>query len=104
MTPADLLTLDERRDYRIYALDRTLLPGESLQMNFGVEIESSVFQSQGTPPVVRNGSFITHRPRDGSTWLPLVGYQVARELDEPALRKKYALRERPSAGYDLDSR
>lgn len=85
---------DERLDYRIYTLDRALAPGESLQMNFAVDIRTRTFDSRGTAPVVRNGSFITHRPRDGSSWLPLVGYQAARELDDPATREKYGLRKR----------
>ena len=85
---------DKLLDYRIYALERALEPGESLQMRFGVEIETSIFQSYGTPPVVRNGSFLTHRPRDGDHWLPVVGYQAPRELDDPALRRKHGLRAR----------
>ena len=89
------LVADDQLDYRIYALDHALEPGESLQMNFAVDIASRVFRSRGTPPVVGNGSFITHRPRDGDHWLPVVGYQPARELDDPAARKKYGLRERP---------
>lgn len=85
---------DEELGYRIYTLDRGLEPGESLRMHFQVAIESSVFHQRGTPPVVRNGSLITHRPGRGDHWLPLVGYQTARELDKPAVRKKYGLRER----------
>lgn len=88
------LVADDQLDYRIYALDRALEPGESLQMNFAVDIATRVFQSRGTPPVVRNGSVLTHRPRDGDDWLPIVGYQAARELDDPAARRKYGLRER----------
>ncbi|HYK00159.1 MAG TPA: M1 family aminopeptidase [Thermoanaerobaculia bacterium] len=92
--PSLLSVSDEDLDYRIYALERALEPGESLRMQFGVEIESRAFQIQGTPAVVRNGSYITHRPRNGDHWLPLVGYQAPRELNDPAVRKKYGLRER----------
>ena len=92
--PSRPTLIDDHHHYRIYALDRALEPGESLRMHFGVEIESRVFQSQGIPPVVGNGSFITHRPRDGVHWLPLVGYPAPRELDDPAVRKEYGLRER----------
>jgi ABC-2 type transport system permease protein len=92
--PSRLTVGDEDLHYRIYALERALEPGESLRMQFGVEIESRAFQSQGTPAVVRNGSYITHRPRNGDHWLPLVGYQAPRELNDPAVRKEYALRER----------
>jgi ABC-2 type transport system permease protein len=85
---------DDELEYRIYTLARALEPGESLRMHFGVDIETHVFRRQGTPPVVRNGSFLTHRPRNADHWLPLVGYQAARELDPAAARKKYGLRER----------
>ncbi|HYO79159.1 MAG TPA: hypothetical protein VE010_22030, partial [Thermoanaerobaculia bacterium] len=80
--------------YRIYALDRALEPGASLRMHFGVAIETHPFSNYGTPPVAGNGSFITHRPRDGNHWVPLVGYQAARELNDPVVRRTYGLRER----------
>jgi ABC-type transport system involved in multi-copper enzyme maturation permease subunit len=88
------LIADDHLDYRIYSLDRQLEPGESLTMRFAVELETGIFQSYGRPPVVRNGSFLTHRPRDGDHWLPVVGYQAARELNDPGVRRKYGLRER----------
>lgn len=92
---ASRLTLaDDDLDYRIYALERALEPGESLRMHFEVAVRTHAFNNSGTPPVVRNGSFITHRPGRGDHWLPLVGYQAPRELDDPAVRKKYGLRER----------
>ena len=92
--PSRLTVTDEDLDYRIYALDRALEPGESLRMHFGLVIESGAFKNYGIPPVVRNGSVIFHRPGKGDHWLPLVGYQAPRELNDPALRKKYGLRER----------
>ncbi|HEY0142201.1 MAG TPA: M1 family aminopeptidase [Thermoanaerobaculia bacterium] len=92
--PSRLTVSDEDSDYRIYALDRALQPGESLRMHFGLAIETHPFSNYGTPPVVRNGSFLSHRPRNGDHWLPLVGYQAARELDDPFVRKQYGLRER----------
>ena len=92
--PSRLAVTDEDLHYRIYTLDRALEPGESLQMHFQVAIATRIFNNYGTPPVVRNGSVLTHRPRDGDHWLPVVGYQAARELNEPALRKMYGLRER----------
>lgn len=87
--------IDDDRHYRIYALSRALAPGESMQMNFQIAIESSPFGRYGTPPVVENGSLLIHRPKNNDHWLPLIGYQPARELDDPALRKQYKLRERP---------
>lgn len=86
---------DDELGYRIYAFDRALEPGESMRMNFRIDIEPRPFRKYGTPPVTRNGSVIIHRPGRGDHWLPLVGYQAARELNNPVLRKKYGLRERP---------
>ena len=85
---------DDDLGYRIYALERAMDPGESIRMHFAVEVETGIFRKYGKPPVARNGSILIHRPRDGDHWLPLVGYQPARELDDPALRKKFGLRER----------
>jgi ABC-type transport system involved in multi-copper enzyme maturation permease subunit len=93
--PARVALRDDDLGYRIYTLDRGLEPGESLRMDFQVAIEPRLFRSYGSPPVAGNGSILIHRPGRGSTWLPLVGYQAAQELNDPALRKKYGLRERP---------
>ncbi|HEX8411364.1 MAG TPA: M1 family aminopeptidase [Thermoanaerobaculia bacterium] len=92
--PSRLTVNDDDLDYRVYALDRALAPGESLRMHFALTIETQPFSNYGTAPVVRNGSFLTHRPRNGDHWLPLVGYQAPRELNDPVVRKKYGLRER----------
>jgi ABC-type transport system involved in multi-copper enzyme maturation permease subunit len=92
--PSRLAVHDEVLDYRIYALERPLEPGESLRMQFRRAIETQPFSNYGTAPVVRNGSFLSHRPRNGDHWLPLVGYQAPRELNDPVVRKKYGLRER----------
>ncbi|HEX2121409.1 MAG TPA: ABC transporter permease [Thermoanaerobaculia bacterium] len=92
--PSRLTLTDDDLGYRIYTLDRALEPGESLRMHFGIAIETHVFATYGTPPVSRNGSLIMHRPKLGDHWLPLVGYQAARELDSAAVRRKYGLRDR----------
>ncbi len=86
---------DDAMEYRIYALDQALEAGESLRMDFEVGIETNVFSDYVLPPAVRNGSVITHKPRDGQHWLPIIGYQTFRELDSAVLRKKYGLPERP---------
>ena len=92
--PSRLTLGDDERGHRIYALNRGLEPGESMRMEFTAAIASHPFASYGTPPVVRNGSMLTHRPGRGDHWLPLIGYQAPRELDDPSLRKKYGLRAR----------
>lgn len=92
--PSRLTVDDDVLDYRIYALDRPLEPGESLRMDFGVASETDVFKNYGNPPVARNVSVIIHRPGKRDHWLPLVGYQSPRELNDRVVRKKYGLRER----------
>ena len=91
--------IDDELGYRIYALDRTLQPGESLHMDFRVVYEALGFSNQGSNhAVVRNGSWIQHRTgriHDDRQWLPFIGYQTPRELNLPADRRKYGLRERP---------
>jgi hypothetical protein len=90
---------DDDAGYRIYALDRPLQPGESLQMDFRVDSEARGFTNDGhNPPVIGNGSTIVHRPRlngGDQHWLPFVGYRAAGELNDPVARGKYGLRERP---------
>jgi ABC-2 type transport system permease protein len=90
---------DDELGYRIYALDRTLQPGESLRMDFRIAYEALGFSNQGSNhAVVRNGSWIQNRAgriHEDRQWLPFIGYQTPRELDLPADRKKYGLRERP---------
>ena len=85
---------DESLDYRIYALDRALEPGESVRMHFQVAIKPSIFAKYGFPPIVPNGSILMHRPGQANHWIPLVGYQAAREHNNPSVRKKHGLRER----------
>ncbi len=96
--PSRVTLADDDVGYRIYALDRALKPGESLRMNFQVAFEARGFTNHGyNPPVMRNGSNIVHRPRPSGGdqhWLPYVGYRAAGELNDPAARRKYGLRER----------
>jgi ABC-2 type transport system permease protein len=91
---------DDDLGHRIYALDRLLQPGESLQMHFEVEFAPRGFTNAGRDSsVLPNGSWIEHRggqspgPR---RWLPSVGYLTSRELDNPIARKQHGLREKPA--------
>jgi ABC-2 type transport system permease protein len=89
---------DDVRGYRIHALDRPLQPGETLRMEFELRYAKVGFSSNGAnTSVTGNGSWIQHRPdqmHGDRQWLPIVGYHAARELDLPADRKTYGLRER----------
>lgn len=98
--PSRNLLIDDDLGYRIYALERAVQPGESLRMDFQVAYAPRGFRNDGRDPsVVPNGSWIEHRDEQTQRqrhWLPVVGYQPGRELDNVASRKAHGLRERPS--------
>ena len=77
---------DDDHGYRIYALDKALLPRESLRMNFAVRFTPRGFTNEGrNPSVLPNGSWIQHRAEQSHgarQWLPMVGYQTNRERDD----------------------
>jgi ABC-2 type transport system permease protein len=89
---------DADHGYRIYALGKALQPGESVRMNFEVVFAPRGFTNDGrNGSVLPNGSWFQHRPqhRHGPRqWLPLVGYQDTRELDNAAAREKFGLPKR----------
>ncbi|HYR29967.1 MAG TPA: ABC transporter permease, partial [Thermoanaerobaculia bacterium] len=98
--PSRLALSDDAFGYRIYDLGRALQPGESLQMNFTVVHAPKGFTNAGaSPAVVANGSWIQHRAEQSHSsrqWLPFVGYQDNRELDNAAMRNMHGLPERPA--------
>lgn len=90
--PARAAVVDDDLGYRIYTLDRALQPGESLHMNFQVDVASRGFMNGGdNPGVMRNGSSLSHRPGHGLHHLPLIGYHPGRELNDRGLRAKHGL-------------
>ncbi|HEX6037640.1 M1 family aminopeptidase [Longimicrobium sp.] len=93
--PARRVLDDPRVQYRIYALERPLAPGDSLRLRFDVAFRPRGFPNSGiSTAVVRNGSYF------GRGWLPFVGYQPALELDDARARREHGLapRRRPAPG------
>ena len=81
---------DGETGYRIFALERALQPGDSLQLTFYLTFRPRGFRSGGTQTsVVANGSYFDRR------FLPFVGYQPALELAEEEARQRFGLGPRP---------
>ena len=89
--PARNVLSDEEFDHRIYALERPLRPGDSLQLGFEVHFKPRGFRNRGMDAsVVANGTYFTN-----DAWLPAIGYQVDRELRSAGDRRKHGLAARP---------
>lgn len=89
--------LDDQRFYRIYALERPLAPGESLQLSFDLSFRPGGFRNdRRQTKVVENGTSFTR------TLLPAIGYQPAVELtdDEPRSRRGLEPRRAPKPSDD----
>jgi ABC-2 type transport system permease protein len=87
---------DTQAGYRIYALDRALAPGDSLQLTFDVGFRERGFANdRGQTDLVRNGSHFDRR------WLPFIGYQPMFELSGDEARTRFGLAPQPPmAGPD----
>jgi ABC-type transport system involved in multi-copper enzyme maturation permease subunit len=81
---------DDERDNRIYALERPLQPGDSLQLDFVVHTKPRGFSNAGVDPfVAANGTWYPYNR------LPAIGYQRQRELTNPRDRRAQGLASRP---------
>jgi len=89
--PAKAVVADERLGHFIYALEQPLQPGDSMTLNFDVELEPHGFRSGGFRSsgagiaIVENGSYFT------SGALPVIGYHPLRELWSAEDRRKHGL-------------
>jgi ABC-2 type transport system permease protein len=99
--PAFPMVLDDELGYRIYSLKNPLQPGDSLQMNFEIQIKPRGFSNTGVDvSVAANGSHLT------SGRMPVIGYQDDRRLRDARDRSTHGLTpraERPSL-YDAAAR
>ncbi|HVG13867.1 MAG TPA: M1 family aminopeptidase, partial [Chitinophagaceae bacterium] len=87
---AQAVLVDEKLGYQIYALEQSLLPGDSLQLNFKVQFKDRGFSNRGIKTaVINNGSYFMN-----TDWLPAIGYQSQRELEHEGMRKNYKLAEK----------
>ncbi|MBJ6110337.1 ABC transporter permease [Hymenobacter sp. BT523] len=94
--PAKAVLVDAEQGYRIYTLAHPLLPGDSLRLSFQVKHHPQGFSNDGADAQVQaNGTSFRNLE-----WLPVLGYQPYRELDEAGARKTYGLPPRP-ASYSL---
>jgi ABC-2 type transport system permease protein len=90
--PASPVLVDDDLGYRIYALEKPLQPGDSLVVRFAVHVAPHGFRNDGADAfIVRNGSHFTN-----GDWLPAIGYQRNRELDDAGVRRQYGLTPRPA--------
>ncbi|HEY0680415.1 MAG TPA: hypothetical protein VGD17_19165, partial [Chitinophagaceae bacterium] len=92
---------DEKYFHRIYALTIPLQPGDSLRMEFQVQVKSKGFRENGIDhSVAKNGTYFTNG------WLPTIGYRSSRELITASDRREYGLAPQPliASLYDVEAR
>jgi len=78
--------VDPAYGYRIFALERALAPGQSMQLSFDVAFRPRGFRHGGwQTTLVRNGSYFDRR------LLPFIGYQPGFEVSDEAQRKRFGL-------------
>jgi hypothetical protein len=89
--PARHVIADDGLGQHAFALAQPLQPGESMQLRFDVAFGGDGFTQRGIDPAVAaNGSRFT-----ADDWLPQIGYQASRELNNAADRRDYGLAARP---------
>lgn len=90
--PATLIVADDEVNHRIYALGEPLQPGDAVNVNFEVHYKSKGFRNDGVKEFVTvNGSYFKNLD-----WLPAVGYQREREINDAANRRIFNLPARPA--------
>jgi ABC-2 type transport system permease protein len=86
---------DSELYYQIHELVRPLSPGDTLRVSFDVQSTTHGFTNDGIDQsVVGNGTYF-----EGNDWLPVIGYERAREVSSPLDRRGFGLpprREVPS--------
>ncbi|RAK69303.1 ABC transporter permease/M1 family aminopeptidase [Hymenobacter edaphi] len=100
--PARPVLVDAALGHRIYALAQPLPPGDTLRLRFQVKHRARGFSNDGADAqVLANGTSFRNLE-----WLPVIGYQPYRELDEAGPRKAYGLPPRPATYslYDVAAR
>lgn len=93
---------DKKLGYQIYKLNKPLQPDDSLQLSFDVKYKTIGFTNSGIDDaVVANGTNFRNYE-----WMPAIGYQSYKELDDVSTRKKYGLSPRPATPslYDVTAR
>jgi ABC-type transport system involved in multi-copper enzyme maturation permease subunit len=94
--------IDDQLGYRIYALKNQLVPGDSVQMTFEIQIKRNGFTNNGADAsVVANGTHIT-----SGAWMPVIGYDENRRIRDIKDRETFGLAPRPARPslYDIAAR
>ncbi len=98
---ARLAVDDSALRYRVYVLERPLLPGDSIAMSFRLVHRPRGFRNDGAPTdVTANGTYLY------GTWMPVLGYAFGRELTDETKRRELGLppRTAPSSAGDVETR
>lgn len=78
---------DTELHYQIHELGTPLSPGDSLRVSFDVRFRARGFTNDGIDQsVVGNGTYL-----EGNDWLPVIGYERAREVSSPLDRRSLGL-------------
>jgi ABC-type transport system involved in multi-copper enzyme maturation permease subunit len=99
--PASAVMIDKELSHHIYALVQPLKPGDSVHLRFKIHYKQEGFQHLGCKPlVVKDGTHFTNYDL-----LPAIGYQLYREINNAADRKKHNLFARPALPslYDVEA-
>jgi len=81
--------VDEETDYAVYELEEPLRPGETVTLSFSAAHDYPGFSDDGEPTdVVANGTFLN------SQFIPAIGYQRNREIENEGERRRRGLGER----------
>lgn len=87
-----LVVADEKLDHRIYTLEEALQPGDSLRLSFEVNYKPRGFAHNTVDAwVAENGTYFKNQ-----FWLPAIGYQPNRELNNAGDRRAHGLAPRPA--------
>lgn len=79
---------DEKFGFKAFALNKTLLPGDSLSITIENLLEHKGFENgRGSTGIIANGSFLNN-----GAVLPNLGYNSNAELGDRNTRKKYGLK------------
>jgi ABC-2 type transport system permease protein len=99
--PFKEVMVDTNHRFNIYNLVKPITPGDSLHLTFSVSYKAHGFSNSGADlKVIQNGTSFRN-----IEWLPVIGYQPYRELDEAGARKTYGLVPRPTTPslYDTNA-
>jgi len=78
---------DDELHYQVHELGVPLSPGDSLHVSFEVRFAPHGFTNDGIDQTVAgNGTYF-----EGNDWLPVIGYERARELSSSLDRRTYGL-------------